>query len=38
MDSGNMTLAVENYQQSVDQNPGNTNAVKMIEKLLGPSH
>ena len=37
MDAGNKTLAIENYQQSVNRNPGNTNAVKMIEKLRAPS-
>ena len=31
-------LAIENDQKSVDLNPGNANAMKMVEKLRAPSH
>jgi uncharacterized membrane protein len=37
MDAGNKPQAIANYQQSVDRNPGNANAVKMIAKLRAPA-
>jgi imidazolonepropionase-like amidohydrolase len=33
MDDGDKQLAIENYQKSLQINPGNTNGVKMLKKL-----
>jgi imidazolonepropionase-like amidohydrolase len=33
MDHGNRDLAIQNYRKSIDLNPANTNAVRMLEKL-----
>jgi tetratricopeptide (TPR) repeat protein len=33
MDDGNKALAIANYQKSLQLNPGNANAVKMLQKL-----
>ena len=36
-DSGDTARAVANYQESLRLNPKNSNAVKMLQKLNGPS-
>ena len=36
MDDGNRALAMANYQRSLQINPGNANAVKMLQKLNTP--
>ena len=33
MDDGNKSLAIANYQRSLQLNPRNANAVKMLQKL-----
>jgi imidazolonepropionase-like amidohydrolase len=33
MDNGDKQLAIENYQKSLQLNPGNTNGVRMLKKL-----
>ena len=37
MDAGDTIRAVANYQESLRLNPKNSNAVKMLRKLNGPS-
>jgi tetratricopeptide (TPR) repeat protein len=36
MDDGNKSQAIANYQRSLQLNPGNANAVKMLHKLNAP--
>jgi tetratricopeptide (TPR) repeat protein len=36
MDHGDRDLAIQNYRKSLDLNPANTNAVRMLEKLKAP--
>jgi hypothetical protein len=36
MDDGDKPLAIANYQRSLQLNPNNNNAVKMLQKLHGP--
>ncbi len=36
MDNGNKPQAIANYQRSLQLNPSNTNAVKMLQKLNAP--
>jgi len=36
MDQGDRDLAIQNYRKSLDLNPANTNAVRMLEKLKAP--
>jgi tetratricopeptide (TPR) repeat protein len=36
MDDGNKSLAIANYQRSLQLNPKNSNAVKMLQKLGVP--
>jgi len=36
MDSGNKAQAIANFQKSLELNPGNRNAVQMLEKLNAP--
>ncbi len=36
MDDGNKSLAIANYQRSLQLNPQNSNAVKMLQKLNAP--
>jgi tetratricopeptide (TPR) repeat protein len=36
MDDGNKTLAIANYKKSLELNPKNGNAVKMLQKLKAP--
>ena len=36
MNAGNKPLAIANYQKSLQLNPKNSNAVKMLEKLNAP--
>ena len=36
MDDGDKALAVANYQRSLELNPKNHNAVKMLQKLNAP--
>jgi uncharacterized membrane protein len=36
MDNGNKQQAIANYQRSIELNPGNRNAVKMLKKLNAP--
>jgi predicted Zn-dependent protease len=36
MDDGNKPLAIANYQKSIQLNPRNTGAVKMLQKLNAP--
>lgn len=36
MDSGNKVQAIANFQKSLELNPGNRNAVQMLEKLNAP--
>jgi hypothetical protein len=33
MDNGDQQLAIEYYQKSLQINPGNSNAVRMLKKL-----
>ena len=33
MDHGDRDLAIQNYRKSLELNPGNTNATKMLQKL-----
>ena len=36
MDAGNKPQAIANYQESLERNPKNANAVKMLQKLKAP--
>ena len=36
MDDGDKSQAIANYQRSLQLNPGNNNAVKMLQKLNAP--
>lgn len=35
LNAGSKELAIENYEKSLQINPGNTNGVAMLEKLRG---
>jgi len=35
MNAGNKELAIDNYEKSIEINPGNTNGIAMLEKLRG---
>ena len=37
MEDGDKALAIANYQRSLQINPRNANAVKMLQKLNAPS-